>query len=86
MHVCEYVCDQPPPTPALLIKVLPIVSHSNANSEMLTHTYHSPPAQVVSHFQVLVTSFDLVQLSLRLWIVGLCPIKLRLINQEVNSP
>lgn len=50
MHVCAYVCDQPPPTLALLIRVLSIVTHSHANSGMLTHTYHTPPAQVVPHF------------------------------------
>lgn len=61
MHVCAYVCDQLPPTLDLLIKVLSIVTHSNANSGMLTHTYHTPLAQVVPHFQTLVASFDLVQ-------------------------
>lgn len=51
MHVFEYVCDQPPPTPALLIKVSSIVTHSNANYEMLTHTYHSTPAQLFLTFK-----------------------------------
>lgn len=50
VHVCAYASDQLPPTLALLIKVLSIVTHSNANSGMLTHTYHTPPAQVVSDF------------------------------------
>lgn len=50
MHVCAYVCDQAPPTLALFIQVLSIVTHSNANSGMLTHTYHTPPAQVLFHF------------------------------------
>lgn len=84
--MCEYVCDQPPPTLALLIKVLSIVTHSNANSGTLTHTYDTPPGQVVSHVKILVTSFDLWQKSLGLRWCGFSRSKVRLINQEVNSP
>lgn len=50
MHVCAYVCDQPPPTLALLLKISSTVTHSHANSGMLTHTYHTTKAQVVSLF------------------------------------
>lgn len=50
MHVRAYASDQLPPTLALLIKILSIVTHPNANSGMLTHAYHTPAAQVASDF------------------------------------
>lgn len=47
--VCAYVCDQPPPTQALIIKESPIVTQPNANPGMLTHAYHTLQEEV-SHF------------------------------------
>lgn len=49
--VCAYVCDHVPPTQALIIKESPIVTHSNANPGMLTHTYHALQVEV-SHFNI----------------------------------
>lgn len=49
LYVYMHVSDQLPPTLALLIKMLSIVTHPNANSGIVTHTYPTSLAQVAAH-------------------------------------